>query len=95
MFYINCMLNDSLLGQIKYIIKVNSICFFLLYLITFVVCITFLLKCITLIEMQYISFLFHYISIEMYYISIESTSLQPVLIPDCLAGSRSPWICKE
>ena len=41
MFYINCMLNDSLLGQIKYIIKVNSICFFLLYLITFVVCITF------------------------------------------------------
>ena len=43
-FYNNCMLNDSLLGQIKYIIKVNSICFFLLYLITFVVCITFLLK---------------------------------------------------
>lgn len=88
MFYINCMLNDSLLSQIKYIIKVNSIRFFLLYLITFVVCITFLLKCITLIEMQYISFLFHYISIE-------STSLQPVLIPDCLAGSRSPWISKE
>lgn len=43
-FYINYRLNDSLWGQRKYITKVNSICFFLLYVIMFVAYIIVLLE---------------------------------------------------
>lgn len=43
-FYINYRLNDSLWGQRKHITKVNSICFFLLYVIMFVAYIIVLLE---------------------------------------------------